>query len=303
MGWTIYFTNYETYARSADDLAELLEVCLLDSNRWSLRHRALPGTRSEVNIWEGYDSHGKLARQAIVVRDAPPKWANPDTPAPEYDFFLGFSGTGLEKLPEHHVVADDNEAYALMTAGKKAWRDMWTIDSRNGVWVLRQFSRGRDGRQMCASVMIPRLHLTAPEPEPTTTPEPPRKRTIPRQYTRRQLEKMDLPAVRKIAETRGISMKPRTRKATYIDAILGEGPKLPEVEISPVTVGHDTSPQLAGAMIKGGWEEAQRIMSMGDLAEEERDADGDIVGEIWAYDLDGNVDVTLADGQVVHIDA
>jgi hypothetical protein len=242
------------------------------------------------------------------VRDTTPKrpW---DEVAPEYDFFKFFSGTGVEKLPEHFVVKDDDAAYELVTDGKKAWRDMWTIDTRNGVWVLRQFSQSRAGQQMRTSILLPRLYLAATVPATPTAPERTRalrKRIVPRQYTRRQLEKMDLPAVRKIAESRGIVLKHRTRKLTYIDHILGETEQPPEVEVSEVTVGYDTSPQIAGAMIKGGWDEAQRIMSLSDLAtpEEERDADGDVISDIWAWDIDGQyVDVTLADGTVERLDA
>jgi hypothetical protein len=49
-------------------------------------------------------------------------------------------------------------------------------------------------------------------------------------YTREQLEEMELPQIKEIAAGLGLEFPPRTRMATYIDAILGEGAG-PTVEV------------------------------------------------------------------------
>lgn len=74
-------------------------------------------------------------------------------------------------------------------------------------------------------------------------------------YTRDQLEEMDLEALKGIAATLNISLPPRTRMTTYIDAILGED--RPAVEVTqPEAVasnGQATSgvniPALADAIV------------------------------------------------------
>lgn len=50
-------------------------------------------------------------------------------------------------------------------------------------------------------------------------------------YTRDELEEMELPALKEIANTKGITFPSRTRMTTYIDAILGED--RPAVEVTP----------------------------------------------------------------------
>jgi hypothetical protein len=49
--------------------------------------------------------------------------------------------------------------------------------------------------------------------------------------SRDELEALDLDAVKVIAAERGIVLKDRTRKATYIDHLLGEADGTPEVEL------------------------------------------------------------------------
>lgn len=54
------------------------------------------------------------------------------------------------------------------------------------------------------------------------------------EHTRESLGELDLPALKAIAANLGISLPPRTRMSTYIDAILGEGgPGEAEVEDAP----------------------------------------------------------------------
>ena len=57
------------------------------------------------------------------------------------------------------------------------------------------------------------------------------------EYTREALEEMDLDALKKIAQDKGIDLPPRTRMTTYIDHILGEGETTPSVEVTPVAAG------------------------------------------------------------------
>ena len=54
-------------------------------------------------------------------------------------------------------------------------------------------------------------------------------------YTRDELENLDISALKEVAAKVGITLAPRTRMATYIDAILGEREEEPsgEVEITP----------------------------------------------------------------------
>ena len=57
-------------------------------------------------------------------------------------------------------------------------------------------------------------------------------------YTRDDLEEMELDQLKQVAATKGIELPPRTRMATYIDAILGEtkdATPAAEVETPPVT--------------------------------------------------------------------
>ena len=86
------------------------------------------------------------------------------------------------------------------------------------------------------------------EEEPVATKTGPSKRTAKKvaapsgngtkseaDYTREQLEELELPELKDIAAAKGIELAPRTRMATYIDAILGEGkPEAPAVEVTPV---------------------------------------------------------------------
>lgn len=50
-------------------------------------------------------------------------------------------------------------------------------------------------------------------------------------YTREQLAEMDLDELKKIAVEKGVEVPPRSRKPTYVDAILGEEDEVAEVEI------------------------------------------------------------------------
>ena len=52
-------------------------------------------------------------------------------------------------------------------------------------------------------------------------------------YTREQLSEMDLDELKKIALEKGATVAPRSRKPTYIDAILGEEEQVAEVEMEP----------------------------------------------------------------------
>lgn len=67
----------------------------------------------------------------------------------------------------------------------------------------------------------------APAAEDEEAPEPEG------DYTREDLEERSLDELKEIASTIGISLPPRTRMTTYIDAILGEGKETPTVEVAP----------------------------------------------------------------------
>lgn len=55
----------------------------------------------------------------------------------------------------------------------------------------------------------------------------------PSKLTRAALEEMDLDQLKAIASELGVSLPPRTRMATYVDAILGEADKTPAAEVTP----------------------------------------------------------------------
>lgn len=65
-------------------------------------------------------------------------------------------------------------------------------------------------------------------------------------YTREQLEEMELDEVKAVAAERGITLPPRTRKATYVDHLLGEAEEPPEAEVTetPSTNGDATASSL-----------------------------------------------------------
>jgi hypothetical protein len=69
-----------------------------------------------------------------------------------------------------------------------------------------------------AAAKAPRSLTAVPDPEPAV-------------LSRDELEALDLDAVKVIAAERGIVLKDRTRKATYIDHLLGEADGTPEVEL------------------------------------------------------------------------
>ena len=52
-------------------------------------------------------------------------------------------------------------------------------------------------------------------------------------YTREMLADLDLDELKKIAQEKGVTVAPRSRKPTYIDAILGEEDEVAEVEMEP----------------------------------------------------------------------
>lgn len=78
--------------------------------------------------------------------------------------------------------------------------------------------------------------------------------TAPVSYTREQLTEMELDELKKIAVERGIEVAPRSRRPTYVDAILGEAEdEVAEVEIEeapkpprPVSVSAGTSTTTYG---------------------------------------------------------
>ena len=83
-------------------------------------------------------------------------------------------------------------------------------------------------------------------------------------YSRKQLEVMDLDDLKKIATDKNITVAPRSRRPTYIDAILGEKDEVPEVEMEelptlkalPVTTS-------TGASMAGNAQSSQPLRSVG----------------------------------------
>ena len=61
-------------------------------------------------------------------------------------------------------------------------------------------------------------------------------------YTREQLEELNLNGLKEVAAKVGIELPPRTRMATYIEAILGNA-KDEEVEVTDLDVDDDEIPQ------------------------------------------------------------
>lgn len=69
-------------------------------------------------------------------------------------------------------------------------------------------------------------------------------------YTREQLEELDLDGLKAVAAKLGIELAPRTRMATYIEAILGNS-KDEEVEVTDVDVPSGEMPLTSGSTMSG----------------------------------------------------
>ena len=69
----------------------------------------------------------------------------------------------------------------------------------------------------------------------------PAEEAAPIQYSREELEDMDLKQLKEVAVSLGIELPARTRPKTYVDAILGEGKTTPEAEVEPEPFMTDAS--------------------------------------------------------------
>ena len=76
------------------------------------------------------------------------------------------------------------------------------------------------------------------------------------ELSREALEELDLDSLKKIAAEMGLTLAPRSRMATYIDAILGESKEeAPSVEVTPVTTMNTTTGSVSFALTEDQMED------------------------------------------------
>jgi len=158
--FTVYFSNYEVYARSHADVDTLLEGLAARKRGWKGQWvETVPDTYSDVRVWEVVDRNSNPAAHAVVVRNVRTGMAARHAVA--YDGFVFDQGHLIKTIRSVTELGD-----AMRHVRDQGRKLVPTYSDVNGVWVIRSISTG-NGNQYDTVVLVPKLVKVSPTWPPT----------------------------------------------------------------------------------------------------------------------------------------